>query len=119
MSSADLLRQRLRERRQRHRDELQREARRLGRRAAALGVERVVLFGSAAWGQPGLTSDLDLLIVWETDLGVVERTVALYRQLRPRVPVDLLVYTPSELQAAAHKPLVRRALEEGEVLYAA
>jgi predicted nucleotidyltransferase len=57
-------------------------------------VERVVLFGSTARDEAGLTSDLDLLIVWDTDLPFLERTAALYRTLQPQVAVDLLVYTP-------------------------
>ncbi len=92
---------------------------RLTAAAAALGVQRVVLFGSLARSQGGLTSDLDLLIVWDTPLGFLERTMDLYRRLRPRVAADLLVYTPAEMERMRHNPLMRRALEEGRVLYEA
>ncbi|MGQ9647615.1 MAG: hypothetical protein ACUVWO_13905 [Thermodesulfobacteriota bacterium] len=47
----------------------------------------------------------------------IERTVELYRRLQPRVATDLLVYTPSEMERMADTPLVRRALEQGKVLY--
>jgi hypothetical protein len=60
-----------------------------------------------------------LLIVWDTPLGFLERTVELYRQLQPRVAADLLVYTPGEMEKMRETPLVRRALEEGKVLYEA
>jgi len=109
----------LRRRREAHREALRQEVERLTAAAAALGVQRVVLFGSLARSEGGLTSDLDLLIVWDTPLGFLERTVDLYRRLRPRVAADLLVYTPAEMEKMRHNPLVRQALEEGRVLYEA
>jgi len=117
--SIEAIRQRLRCRRDRHRRDLQREAQRLAAEAAALGAQRVVLFGSAAWGEPGLASDLDLLIVWDTPLDFLARTVALYRRLQPQAAVDLLVYTPGEMEAMMRRPFVRKAVEEGKVLYEA
>jgi predicted nucleotidyltransferase len=113
------VRQRLRERRERHQRHLQREAHLLAADAAALGVQRVALFGSAAWGEPGLASDLDLRVVWDSPLDFLARTVALYRLLQPRVTADLLVYTPYELEAMMERPFVRRAVRQGRVLYAA
>jgi len=35
------------------------------------------------------------------------------------VATDLLVYTSKEMERMIHTPLVRRALEEGKVLYEA
>jgi len=102
-----------------HQEALRQEAERLTTLASALGVQRVVLFGSLARGEPGLASDLDLLIVWDTPLSFLARTVKLYRRLQPRVAADLLVYTPDEMERMAHTPLIRRALEEGKVLYEA
>ena len=113
------IRRLLHHRRQVHCSDLWQETQRLTAAAVALGVQRVVLFGSLARGQPGLTSDLDLIIVWDTALGFVERTVELYRRLQPRVPTDLLVYTTDEMEWMVERPFVRRALEEGRVLYEA
>jgi predicted nucleotidyltransferase len=92
---------------------------RLSAVASELGVRRVILFGSLLKKRPGLTTDLDLLIVWDTSLSFLERTVELYRRLQPRVATDLLVYTSKEMERMIHTPLVRRALEEGKVLYEA
>jgi predicted nucleotidyltransferase len=114
------IRERLRRRRQAHCQLLQHEVERLTSLAAELGVRRVILFGSLARAEePGLTSDLDLLMVWDTPLGFLERTVDLYRRLQPRVAADLLVYTPDEMESMVHTPLVRRIMEEGKVLYEA
>ena len=115
----DVLRTRelLRRRREAHREVLWREVERLTVAAKELGVQRVILFGSLVRGNPGLTSDLDLLIIWDTPLDFLTRTTELYRHLQPQVSADLLVYTPDEMERMAHKPFVRRALEEGRVLY--
>ena len=115
----DVLRTRelLRRRREAHREALWREVERLTVAAKELGVQRVILFGSLVRGNPGLTSDLDLLIIWDTPLDFLTRTTELYRHLQPQVSADLLVYTPDEMERMAHKPFVRRALEEGRVLY--
>ncbi len=111
------IREQLRCRRERHIAELEAEAPRLAQAAAEMGAQRVVLFGSAARGEAGLASDLDLLIVWDTPLDFLERTVEVYRRLQPRVALDLLVYTPAEMEHMAERPFVRQALEEGMVLY--
>lgn len=95
------------------------ETARLTEAAVAAGAQKVVLFGSLVSGEPGLASDVDLLVVWDTLLDFVERGAALYRRLQPRVPVDLLVYTPHEMEAMADRPFVRHALAEGKVLYEA
>lgn len=109
----------LHQRRGRHRRDLLAEVKRLTTEAVALGAQRVVLFGSLTRGDPRLSSDIDLLIVWDTKLNYLERTVELYRRLQPRMAVDMLVYTPEEMTYMAHSPLVKRALREGRTLYAA
>ena len=121
MAQEDILniRELLQHRREEHQRALWDEVERLTAAASELGVLRLVLFGSLMVGKPRLTSDLDLLIIWDTPLGFLERTVELYRRLQPRVATDLLVYTPSEMERMIDTPLVRRALEEGRVLYEA
>lgn len=109
----------LQQRRNLHKKAIEEEIERLTRIAPELGVQRMILFGSAARGEPGLASDLDLLVVWDTSLGFLERTVELYRRLKPKVAMDLLVYTPDEMKRMIHRPFIRRALEQGRVLHEA
>lgn len=81
-------------------------------------TERVILFGSAARGDVGSQSDLDLLVVRRDDRRPAERAADLYRRARPRLAVDLLVYTPEELaRACEQSSFVRRILQEGRILY--
>lgn len=83
------------------------------------GVQRVILFGSAARGKPRMTSDLDLLVVMETSKRFLDRLDELYCLLDPQIATDLLVYTPDEFAHLREtSPLVRRAIAEGRVLYA-
>lgn len=112
-------RETLQQQRAAHAAALHAEATRLAAAAAALGAHRVILFGSLARDDIALTSDLDLLIVWDSPLDIVSRTVDLYRRLGPRQAVDLLVYTPEEMLTMADRPFVRRILHEGKVLYEA
>ena len=81
-------------------------------------TERVILFGSAARGDVGSTSDLDLLVVRRDARPPVERGFDLHRRAQPTVAVDLLDYTPEELEAArSTSSFVRRILSEGRVVY--
>ena len=119
MDKTDTIRQRLRRRREDHRKALWNEVERMKTVASELGVQRIILFGSLLNKEVGLSSDLDLLIVWDIKLSFLERTVELHRRLQPRVPTDLLVYTPEEMEHMAHTPFVRQALKEGRILYEA
>ncbi|MGQ9779767.1 MAG: nucleotidyltransferase domain-containing protein [Bacillota bacterium] len=95
------------------------ELERLKRELAGMGAKKIVLFGSYARGRADALTDLDLMVVMESDLPFVERLGMLYRRLAPRVAVDILAYTPEEWRKMQETPFVRRALKEGRVLYEA
>ena len=82
---------------------------------------KVVAFGSVARGESDAWSDLDLLIVADTSRPFFERFkdfAGLY-DVWPRL--DLLIYTPEELErmVAEENPFVTQALREGVVLHQA
>jgi len=83
--------------------------------------QKVILFGSYAYGHPDGESDLDLLIIKDTDKRPIERWVELKRLLRDRnrmTSVSPLVYTPGELERLALKGFfIQEVLEKGKVLY--
>jgi predicted nucleotidyltransferase len=82
--------------------------------------EKVVLFGSYAAGVATPQSDVDLLVILESDLPRGRRQEAISRALRPRrVPVDILAYTPAEVQACSADPasFVRHILATGKIVY--
>ncbi len=85
-----------------------------------LRPEKIVLFGSYAYGVPNPHSDVDLLIVMKTRAALKERSWAVSRLLLPRpFPVDILVRTPKEIQASARSGdvFIKEILTRGKVLY--
>ncbi|MBM4458470.1 MAG: nucleotidyltransferase domain-containing protein [Chloroflexi bacterium] len=90
------------------------------RLVAALQPEKIILFGSYAYGKSTPDSDVDLLVVMETSAPDKERYLAVCRLLRPRpFPVDILVRTPQELAHALDKGdfFIREITSQGKVLY--
>jgi len=83
--------------------------------------ERVLLFGSAVSGVVTEWSDLDIVIVKETEKRFYDRLAEVMKVIRPRVGIDILVYTPAEWQQlSAENAFIREeVLKRGRLLYAA
>lgn len=83
--------------------------------------EKIILFGSHAWGVPDEDSDLGLLvIVSKSNLRPTQRATRAYRCLRGLMaPKDILVKTHAEVEKEVqiHASLVSEILERGKVLY--
>jgi predicted nucleotidyltransferase len=84
--------------------------------------DRIILFGSAARGQAGPDSDLDLLVIKS---GVFHRR-RLAQQIHLNlfgigVPVDIIVITPEDIEKYRDKigTMIGPALQEGRQIYAA
>ncbi len=95
-------------------DEMVRRIRRAG------NPQRIVLFGSRARGDAHPGSDLDLLVIEETDLPRHRRAIRYLRALLGLFPAkDVVVYTPAEVAEWASVPnaFVTTALREGRILY--
>lgn len=63
--------------------------------------EQVILFGSYVYGQPHAASDVDLLIIKQTDKPFHQRWAEVCRlvsDLRRHVPFSPFVFTPDELK---------------------
>ncbi len=85
-----------------------------------LHPEKVILFGSYAYGAPTPDSDVDLLIIADIAGSPKERYLAVSCLLYPRpFPVDVLVKTPREVELAlqAGDFFIREILTRGRVLY--
>jgi predicted nucleotidyltransferase len=80
-------------------------------------VQKVILFGSYAAGRRDLFTDLDLIVIMESDKDLIHRTADLYQKLQVSVDLDLLVYTPDEFERKRKSAFLRQALETGQVLY--
>ncbi|MBI3948080.1 MAG: nucleotidyltransferase domain-containing protein [Armatimonadetes bacterium] len=82
--------------------------------------ERIVLFGSYAHGRPTLDSDVDLLVVMESDEPFLPRV----RRVRaaasvPFLPMDIIVATPAEVRERLDMgdTFMAGILKEGILLY--
>lgn len=85
----------------------------------AYNPEKIILFGSAARGDTDEYSDIDLIVVKETDQRFVQRLVEAGSFISSNISVDIIVYTPDELSAMVEEgnPFIEKALKEGKVLY--
>ncbi len=85
-----------------------------------LKPEKIILFGSYAYGTPNRHSDVDLLVIMKTKASLKERSWAVSRLLLPRpFPVDILVKTPEEMKKALESGdfFLKEILTRGKVLY--
>jgi uncharacterized protein len=85
--------------------------------AAVEGIQRVSVFGSYARGRRDLGTDLDVLVVWETEKPFVERLRALYTIADVGVDLDLVCYTPAEFRELRDQPFLRHVRREAVVLF--
>lgn len=104
---------------ERRRRRLQAELERIVSALPGLGVRRALLFGSLARGDVRGQSDLDLIFIVDTGEPFIERCGRFYQALAPAVGMDLLVYTPAELEAMRERPFLRHALRDAKVIYEA
>lgn len=86
--------------------------------AKSFQPEKIILFGSYAWGNPGPDSDVDFFIIKET-----EDTRSIAREIDGSlwgrtIPMDFVVYTPSQVERRKKSNFfIKKILENGQVLY--
>jgi len=83
--------------------------------------EKIILFGSHAYGVPDKDSDVDLLVVMESDLRGVEQAVEIRKAVDFPFPTDLMVRTPRQVadRLRAGDQFLREVISRGKVLYEA
>jgi predicted nucleotidyltransferase len=85
-----------------------------------LHPEKIILFGSYAYGAPTPDSDVDLLVVMDSTAPSKDRSWAVSRLLIPRpFPIDILVRTPQEIRKALEMGdfFIEEIITRGKVLY--
>lgn len=84
--------------------------------------EKIILFGSVAWGEPSSDSDIDLLVVKNSQDSRIDRQRELSKLLfRRDVALDVLVYTAEELEQGInenHNLFLEDIVRNGKILYA-
>ena len=84
--------------------------------------EKIILFGSAARGEMGPNSDVDLLVIKRGRFHRGRLTEAVYTGLHGAgAAVDVILVTPEEIDRYrdAHCLVIAPALRDGKVVYAA
>jgi len=61
--------------------------------------EKIILFGSYAYGDPTTDSDVDLLVELPNAKGGLQDVCQIVRKLKPGFPVDMIVHTPRQVRA--------------------
>jgi predicted nucleotidyltransferase len=88
--------------------------------ADAVHPEKIILFGSHAYGNPNDDSDVDLFVVMASDQTIRERAMELSEILYPRpFPVDIITRTPTELKErlGIGDCFFKEIITKGKVLY--
>ncbi len=82
--------------------------------------DRIILFGSYAYGQPNADSDLDILVILPFEGHWAYKAV----EIRQQLPIydfslDLLTRTPKQVNTrlAIGDPFMKAIIEQGNVLY--
>ncbi len=82
--------------------------------------DKIILFGSYAYGVPRNDSDLDLLVIMDTEMRPAARSAAVARICRPKyVAMDIVVRTPEEIQTRLRNfdPFLEEIFKLGRTLY--
>jgi len=82
--------------------------------------EKIILFGSYAYGKPRPESDVDLLVVMESPLRNREQAAQIARAIDYHFGLDLLVRSPQQVneRLALGDFFLQEVIERGKVLYA-
>lgn len=60
--------------------------------------QKIILFGSNAYGKSTKGSDIDLFIIMDTSISVKEQAFLIRRELRSPISVDIIVRTPQQVE---------------------
>ncbi len=81
--------------------------------------DKIILFGSYAYGAPAEYSDVDLLVIMPFAGRAFRKSLEIINHIRPQFSVDVVVRTPDDAARRYDEfdPLIRDAFDRGIVLY--
>ena len=87
--------------------------------ASKFEVERIILFGSYAYGQPTEDSDVDLLVLMEFEGRAFTKGCEVSLAVAHDFPRDIILRAPTDAERRYREwdPLIRHAFDKGQVLY--
>lgn len=83
--------------------------------------QRVILFGSYAYGKPHQDSDVDLLVIMETSLRPALQAAQIHLEMKHSIPLDIIVCTPEQVKERLRQGdcFLHEVLSKGVTLYEA
>lgn len=80
--------------------------------------EKIILFGSYAYGTPTQDSDVDLCIIMETKISPLKQAVAIRKKIPSPFALDLIVKTPKEVKNRLKQEdfFLKNILNKGKIL---
>lgn len=101
-------------------DYFQKEISRAVSQLRSLNPEKIILYGSASYGKLRQGSDLDFLIVRNTNKPFLQRNIDAAKCLDLNVPYDVFVVTPKEFQdrITSQDSFISTIIKRGTILYA-
>ena len=81
--------------------------------------QKIILFGSYAYGTPKPESDLDLLVVMDTPIKEIQQAQQIRQFLNLLFGIDLVVHTPANLAKRLELGdlFLKEVISQGKVLY--
>jgi uncharacterized protein len=81
--------------------------------------ERIILFGSYAYGSPTNDSDVDILVILPFDGKPIHKALEIIKKIKPNIPLDLLARTPEDIKEriANNDVFVSEIVTKGKRLY--
>lgn len=81
--------------------------------------ERIILFGSYAYGSPRDDSDVDMLVILPFKGKSARKILEILNKTNPKIPVDLIVCTPERLKERItdNDWFMQEITEKGRLLY--
>ena len=67
---------------------IEEEIKRITKSFSSMNIKKALLFGSVACNNVRINSDIDLLIIMETELSFLDRLITIYKQLNPQIPLE-------------------------------
>jgi predicted nucleotidyltransferase len=89
--------------------------------ASEFNPEKIILFGSQAYGKPTAESDIDLLVVMSYEGTPFRQAGEILKRLQVWMPVDLIVRSAEEIEERLKigDQFMREILDHGKVMYEA
>ena len=108
---------RLKEAKEEHIYNLQVELNQIKSKLIEMGAHKIILFGSAAREELGLMSDIDLIVVINSNKDFLERLSYFYQKIEP-IDADILIYTPSEfIRMMEDNLFIQHVIKQGKIIF--